>query len=189
MLDISQTWNHTVYGLLSLASFTLHNFARFIHVVACNSSFIPFFCFVLIYFLAVLGLRCYTQAFSSCSELGLLFTVVGRLLIAVVSLAVEHKLQAVGLQQLWLMAQLLQDMWDLPGSGIELVPCALAGRCLTTGPPGKPSFIPFCYLYSIALSFLECLPPPITFLLGTEAQGLSKNQKEKEKSAFQSLQF
>ena len=43
-------------------------------------------------FWPVLGLRCYTQAFSSCSELGLLFTVVGRLLIAVVSLAVEHKL-------------------------------------------------------------------------------------------------
>ena len=66
---------------------------------------------------------------------------------------------------------------------------ALAGRCLTTGPPGKPSFIPFCYLYSIAFSFWECLPPPITFLLETEAQGLSKNQEEKEKSALLSLQF
>ena len=43
-------------------------------------------------FLAVLGLRCCTWAFSSCGELGLLFVVVCRLLIAVASLVVEHGL-------------------------------------------------------------------------------------------------
>jgi len=29
-------------------------------------------------------------------------------------------------------------MWDLPGSEIKPVSFALAGRFLTTGPPGKP---------------------------------------------------
>ena len=41
-------------------------------------------------FLAALGLRCCAQAFSSCSELGLLFVVVRGLLIAVASLVAEH---------------------------------------------------------------------------------------------------
>ena len=35
-------------------------------------------------------------------------------------------------------AQLLHGMWDLPRPGIELVPFALQGGFLTTGPPGKP---------------------------------------------------
>ena len=52
-------------------------------------------------FLAVLGLHCCTQAFSSCSEGGLLFIAVRRFLIAVASLVAEHGLQAHGLQQLW----------------------------------------------------------------------------------------
>ena len=43
-------------------------------------------------FLAALGLRCCAQAFSSCSEQGLLFVVVHGLLIAVASLVAEHGL-------------------------------------------------------------------------------------------------
>ena len=43
-------------------------------------------------FLAVLGLRCCTWAFSSCGKRGLLFIVVHGLLIAVASLAAEHGL-------------------------------------------------------------------------------------------------
>ena len=42
--------------------------------------------------MAALGLRCCAQAFSSCGEWGLLFAVVCGLLIAVASLAVEHRL-------------------------------------------------------------------------------------------------
>ena len=34
-------------------------------------------------------------------------------------------------------AQLLHGMWDLPGPGIEPMSPALAGRFLTTVPPGK----------------------------------------------------
>ena len=45
-----------------------------------------------IYFLAALGLRYCAQAFSSCSEQGLLLVVVCRLLIAVASLVAEHGL-------------------------------------------------------------------------------------------------
>ena len=35
-------------------------------------------------------------------------------------------------------AYLLLSMWDLPGSGIELVSPALTGTFFTTEPPGKP---------------------------------------------------
>ena len=63
---------------------------------------LTFLFFVLTYlFLAVLGLRCCAQAFSSCGEWGPLFFAVRRLLIAVASLIVEHRLQAHGLQQSW----------------------------------------------------------------------------------------
>ena len=50
------------------------------------------FLFVCFYFLAVLGLRCCTWAFSSCGEQGLLFVVVRGLLIVVASLVAEHRL-------------------------------------------------------------------------------------------------
>ena len=43
-------------------------------------------------FLAVLGLHCCVQAFSSCGEWGLLFIAVSRLLIEVASLVAEHGL-------------------------------------------------------------------------------------------------
>ena len=103
-------------------------------------------------FLAALGLRCFTRAFSSCGEQGLLFIVVHRLLIAVSSLVAEHGVQACGLQQLqhagsvvvahglsscgsW--AQLLCGIWDLPRPGIEPMSPAVTGRLLTIVPPGK----------------------------------------------------
>ena len=43
-------------------------------------------------FLAALGLRCHVQAFSSCSERGLLFVGVHGLPIEVASLVAEHRL-------------------------------------------------------------------------------------------------
>ena len=48
----------------------------------------------------MLGLCCCVRAFSSCSELGLLFVAVHGLLTAVASLVAEHRFQARGLQQL-----------------------------------------------------------------------------------------
>ena len=54
--------------------------------------FILFCSLLFFFFLAVLGLRCCVWAFSSCGEWGLLFIVVRGLLIAVASLAAEHRL-------------------------------------------------------------------------------------------------
>ena len=51
-----------------------------------------FIYFLKLFFLAVLGLHCCVQAFSSCSERGIFFIVVCGLLIAVASLVVEHGL-------------------------------------------------------------------------------------------------
>ena len=48
--------------------------------------------FIYLLFLAALGLRCSTWAFSSCGEWGLLFVAVCRLLIVVASLVAEHRL-------------------------------------------------------------------------------------------------
>ena len=50
------------------------------------------FIYFIYLFLAVLGLCCCAQAFSSCGEWGLLFVAVYGLLIAVASLVVEHGL-------------------------------------------------------------------------------------------------
>ena len=55
------------------------------------SSFFLYF-YVIYLFLAAMGLHCCVQAFSSCSEQGLLFVAVCRLLIAAASLVVEHRL-------------------------------------------------------------------------------------------------
>ena len=64
-------------------------------------------------FMAALGLCCCTRAFSSCIDRGLLFVAVRRLLIAVASLVAEHRLQARGLQQLWLAGSRAQaqQLW------------------------------------------------------------------------------
>ena len=58
-----------------------------ISCMAMKMYFINLFIYL---FLAALGLQCCARAFSGCGEQGLLFVAVGGLLIAVVSLAVEH---------------------------------------------------------------------------------------------------
>ena len=58
-----------------------------------SQSFFFFFFYKFIYlFMAVLGLHCFTRAFSSCGEWGLPFVAVHGLLIAVASLVEEHGL-------------------------------------------------------------------------------------------------
>jgi len=49
------------------------------------------------------------------------------------SWALEHRLNSCGV---W--TSLLHGVWDLPGSGIELVSPALARGFFTNEPPGKP---------------------------------------------------
>ena len=101
-------------------------------------------------FLAVLGLCCCAQALFSCSKWRLLLAAACGLLI-VVAFVAEHRLQARGLSScgLWTpecrlnscgaQAQPLCCMWDPSGPEPEPVSPALAGRLLTTAPPGKPT--------------------------------------------------
>ena len=65
--------------------------------------------------------------------------VVARGLSSCGSRALEPRLSSCGA---W--AQLLHGMWVLPGPGLEPVSPALAGRFLTTAPPGKSQI--HCFL-------------------------------------------
>ena len=49
-------------------------------------------------------------------------------------------LEHAGFRSCGTQAQLLLAMWDLPRPGIKPVCPALAGRCLSTAPPGKPLY-------------------------------------------------
>ena len=107
-------------------------------------SCVVFFFFFFIYlFLAVLGLRFCARAFSSCGERGPLFIAVRGPFTVAASLVAEHRLQTRKLSSCGSRAQLLCGMWDLPRQGLEPVSPALAGRLLTTAPPGKPSCVVF----------------------------------------------
>ena len=96
--------------------------------------------------MAVLGLRFCARAFSSCGERGPLFIAVRGPLTIVASLVAEHKLQTLRLSSCGSRAQSLRGMWDPPRPGLEPVSPALADRCSTTAPPGKPPGI--CYNFN-----------------------------------------
>ena len=68
--------------------------------------------------------------------------------------ALEHRFSSCGAR-----AQLLRDMWDLPGPGLKPVSPALAGRFLTTVPLGKLSCIIFKeenrYIYFSCLEYVS----------------------------------
>ena len=107
-------------------------------------------------FMAVLGLPCCEQAFSSCGEQasrcsGLSCCGV-RALGVWASVVAERWLGSCGTQAY---------MWDLPGSGIEPVSPASAGAFFTTEPPGKLSIRLFIES-SLIRCLLEC---PATILL------------------------
>ena len=101
-----------------------------------NLSFLILIYFYL--FIAVLGLRFCTRAFSSHGKWGPLFIAVRGPLTIVASLVAEHRLQMRRLSNCDSRAQLLRGMWDIPGPGLEPMSPALAGRFSTTAPPGKP---------------------------------------------------
>ena len=90
--------------------------------------------------MAVLGLRCYACGLSLVAVSGGYSSLrcVGfsccrtRALDARASVLVARGLSSCGVQP-----GLLCGMWDLPGPGIEPASPALAGRFLTTAPPGK----------------------------------------------------
>ena len=97
-MDIVSTGDHKLffkerYSLLLLANpFQLKTTLTFRKAFLLLSYFFLFFLINLFIYLAVLGLHCCAQAFSSCGEQGLLFVAVCRLLIVVASLVVEHGL-------------------------------------------------------------------------------------------------
>ena len=71
-----------------------HTFCKLkiVVAVACVFCFFYKFIYFIYLFLAVLGLRCWARAFSSCGEQGLLSVAVHGLLIAVASRVAEHGL-------------------------------------------------------------------------------------------------
>ena len=83
-------WSIDPFIIMKCSSLSLINILKSTwNIVSLALSFIYLFIYL---FLAVLGLRCCAQAFSSCGEQGLLFIAVHRLLIVVASLIVEHGL-------------------------------------------------------------------------------------------------
>ena len=114
-------------------------FLIFSYLLFLMVDYVYFLIYLFIYlFMAVLGLRFCARAFSSCGERGPLFIAVRRSLTVPASLIAEHRLQTRRLSSCGSRAQLLRGMWDLPRPGLEPVSPALAGRFLTTAPPGKP---------------------------------------------------
>ena len=120
-------------------------------------------------FLAVLGLCCCTRAFCSCCKWGLLFVEVHWLLIAVVSLVVEHRLQVHGLQQLWLTGSRAQAQqlwhtglvapWHVGSSRTRDRTCVRCiGRWTLNNCTTRevPSYVYFYDLYSSSSFFQAC---------------------------------
>ena len=68
---------------------------------------------------------------GSSLHVGFSLVAVSRFLIAVAPLAAEHRLSSCGTR-----AQLLLGTWDLPRPGIKPMSPTLAGRFLSTMPPG-----------------------------------------------------
>ena len=111
-------------------------FNIYLFIWLCRVLFIYLFLYL---FLAVLGLCCCAQVFSSCGKWGPLFIAVRGPLTIMASLVAEHRLQTRRLSNCGSRAQSLRGMWDLPRPGLEPVSPALAGRLSTTAPPGKPN--------------------------------------------------
>ena len=100
--------------------------------------FISIFFLIFKEFLATLSLCCCAQAFSSCGGWGLLSSCGGFSCCRTWTL--ERGFSSFDAQAY----QVPCGMWNLPGPGIKPMSPALAGRFLTSGPPGKSSSVPLC---------------------------------------------
>ena len=88
------------------------------------------------------GPCCWAWAFSGCSEQGLLFIEVCRLLIAMASLVAEHRLWAAQASVVGACGLSCSETCRIfPNLGIKPVSPALAGRFLSTGQPGRPEVL------------------------------------------------
>ena len=87
--------------------------------------------------LAQLGLHCCAQAFSSCSERGLIWLRCAGFLLCWLPLLWSMDSRCAGFSSCCAQVELPHGMWDLHGPGIKPMFPALAGRFLTTRPPRK----------------------------------------------------
>ena len=117
-------------------------------LVNISSVFCSYFYFLKNYLFLAVPVFVALWAFLCCIKWGHHSLLVVRgLLIAVASLAVEHRLEGV-----WASVAVvhgLLGMWDLPRPGVEPVSTALAGGFFTIEPSRKPS-----YFYCIICTFL-----------------------------------
>ena len=120
-------------SLLTVASLNFIAWSCFKELISivCLTFHVLFFSFKL--YLAVLGLGCCAWVFSSCGEQGLLCS-----WSVVTSLVVKHGLWSAGSAFVahGLSCSAAYGIL-VPGTGMETMPPALAGRFFTTGPPGK----------------------------------------------------
>lgn len=105
--------------------------------------FIKKYIYLLVSFLAALGLRCCSWGFSRCGKCWLLCSCGAQ-----ASPRCAFSLQSTGLQAGRLgscsaPAQQPRGTWDLPRPAIEPVALAFQGGLLTTGPSGKPRHLRF----------------------------------------------
>ena len=135
-----------------------------------SNTLLAYVFFKIFLFLAALGLCCCTWSFFWLQRVGATlgcgarashcggFSWCGaRALGAWASVVVAHGLSSCGswalerrLCSCGARARLLRGMWDLPRSGLEPMSPTLAGRFLTTAPPGKP----LVYVLSLLLLLL-----------------------------------
>ena len=106
-----------------------------------SGTFIFKFTFYSVYlFLPALGLYCFVKAFSSCGawvpHCGGFSCCGAQALGTWVSVAAACGLQSAG-SAVAAHGLSFPSTWDLPGPGTEPVSPALAGRFLSTAPPGK----------------------------------------------------
>ena len=94
-------------------------------------------------FFAVLGLCCCPQAFSRCSEQGLLSSCSAQASHCSGLFLGKRGLQGVGFSSCAARAQLPHDTWDLPGLEIEPVFPVLAGRLFVIG---SSAMFPFFFM-------------------------------------------
>ena len=123
----------------------VHLFKRLLAILKSLEKLSPWSIFFLNYsfIFSCAGSSLLLGAFSGCGEWGLFFIAAPRLLIVWLLLLHSTGSGLLGFSscstwaQSWCRAWLLQGLCDLPGPGIKPVSPALAGRFLSTMPPGK----------------------------------------------------